>query len=267
MKMTNKKVAVITGASGGIGKALAERLLKREYIVYGISRHPLQWGEMHCIAADVCNEKAVAQAIDEIYQIHGHIDLLVSNAGFGISGAVEETQLIDAQKQLDVNFFGFFNCVKAVLPYMRAANRGCIVAVSSVAGVLAIPFQAFYSASKAAINSLVLSLANEVKPFGIRVLAVMPGDVKTGFTAARKKIFEDTSPYAQRLERSVSGMEHDEQFGMTPQYVAQCIEKIIVQRHPRPFYVIGKKYRLFTFLAKWLPTKLSNWVVGKLYAD
>ena len=183
--MYKKKVAIVTGASGGIGKATAEHLIKDGYIVYGISRHPQQWGELHCIAADVCDETAIAQAMAEVYQAQGHIDLLISNAGFGISGAVEQTTMYDAKRQLDVNFFGFFNCVKLVLPYMRAQREGCIAAVSSVAGALAIPFQAFYSASKAAMNSLVLALANEVRPFGIRVLAVMPGDVKTGFTAAR----------------------------------------------------------------------------------
>ena len=175
--------------------------------------------------------------------------------------------MYDAKRQLDVNFFGFFNCVKQVLPYMRAQREGCIAAVSSVAGALAIPFQAFYSASKAAMNSLVLALANEVRPFGIRVLAVMPGDVKTGFTAAREKgEAEEFSPYAERLNRSVEGMERDEQNGMTPDYVAKRICRAVRRRHPRPFYTIGGKYRLFTFLAKILPAKLCNWVVGKLYA-
>lgn len=265
--MYKKKVAIVTGASGGIGKATAEHLIKDGYIVYGISRHPQQWGELHCIAADVCDETAIAQAMAEVYQAQGHIDLLISNAGFGISGAVEQTTMYDAKRQLDVNFFGFFNCVKQVLPYMRAQREGCIAAVSSVAGALAIPFQAFYSASKAAMNSLVLALANEVRPFGIRVLAVMPGDVKTGFTAAREKgEAEEFSPYAERLNRSVEGMERDEQNGMTPDYVAKRICRAVRRRHPRPFYTIGGKYRLFTFLAKILPAKLCNWVVGKLYA-
>lgn len=265
--MHERKVAIVTGASGGIGRATAEHLMKAGYVVYGISRHPQQWGGLHCIAADVCDESMIAQAMAEIYRAQGRIDLLVSNAGFGISGAIEQTELSDAKRQLDVNFFGFFNCAKQVLPYMRAQGSGCIVAVSSVAGALAIPFQAFYSASKAAINSFVLSLANEVRPFGIRVLAVMPGDVRTGFTAAREKgKIDEASPYAERLERSVSGMERDEQNGMTPDYVAKRICRAAHRRHPRPFYTIGGKYRLFTFLAKLLPAKLCNWVVGKLYA-
>lgn len=259
---------MVTGASSGIGKATAQRLMEAGYIVYGVSRRPEQWGELRCIAADVCDREAVKQAVERIVKEEGRIDLLISNAGFGISGAIEETSLADAKRQLEVNFFGFFNCAKQVLPYMRAQKSGCIAAVSSVAGALAIPFQAFYSASKAAINSLVLSLANEVRPFGIRVLAILPGDVRTGFTAAREKATaESGSPYGERMERSVAGMERDEQGGMTPDYVAKRIVRAVERRHPRPFYTVGGKYRIFTFLGKVLPAKLCNWVVGKLYAS
>lgn len=261
----NKKVAVVTGASGGIGKATAEHLIQKGYIVYGISRNPKVIPGLHTIAADVCDAQAIAQAMAQIYREQGCIDVLISNAGYGISGAVEQTEDTAAHQQMEVNFFGFFHCVKAVLPYLRAQKYGSIVAVSSVAGALAIPFQAFYSASKAAINSLVLSLANEVRPYGIQVSAVMPGDVRTGFTDARQKA-EGGAVYAERLERSVASMEKDERSGMRPEYVAKRICRVAECKHPRPFYTVGPKYRVFTFLAKILPAKVYNYIVGLLYA-
>ncbi len=266
--MPEPKVAIVTGASGGIGYATAKRLAAAGYRVYGLSRHPREEAWMHGLAADVCDAQAVESLVAQVYAAEGRIDLLVSNAGFGISGPVEDTLPADAKRQMDVNFFGFFHCARAVIPYMRAQGGGCIAAVSSVAGAIPIPFQAFYSASKAAINSLSLALANEVRPFGIRVLAVMPGDVRTGFTAAREKgTAAPDSPYAGVLERSVEGMERDEQGGMSPDYVAKCICRAVARKRPRPLYTVGGKYRVFTCLAKLLPARLCNWLVGKLYAS
>ena len=132
-------------------------------------------------------EETLAAAIQEILKREDHIDVLINNAGFGISGAVEFTKTEDAQHQLDVNFFGMVRMNRQVLPVMRRQCYGRIVNLSSVAGAIPIPFQTYYSASKAAINSYTMALANEVKPFGIQVCCVQPGDIRTGFTAAREK--------------------------------------------------------------------------------
>ena len=180
------------------------------------------------------------QLYEEILQREDHIDVLINNAGFGISGAVEFTTTEDAQHQLDVNFFGMVRMNRQVLPVMRRQCYGRIVNLSSVAGAIPIPFQTYYSASKAAINSYTMALANEVKPFGIQVCCVQPGDIRTGFTAAREKNPEGDDIYGGRIARSVAGMERDEQNGMDAGegrriYCACCDEKgNPARQHHRP---------------------------------
>ena len=147
---------------------------------------------------------------------------------------------------------------------MRRDGGGRIINVSSAAAIFAIPFQAFYSASKSAINSLSLAMDNELRGFGIRVTAVMPGDVKTGFTDAREKNAADGA-YGDTVAKSVAVMEKDERGGMTPEYVAGYIVKTAARRAPKPLYVVGAQYKLFALLFKLLPIRTINWLVGKLY--
>ena len=181
----------------------------------------------------------------------------------GVSGAAESTAMQDAKRQLDVNFFGLHACVRAAVPLMRA-HGGTILATSSVAAVFAIPFQAFYSASKFAVNALILALANELKPFNIRVAAIMPGDVKTGFTGARVKADSDDN-YGQSVEKSVAVMEHDEQNGMGPEMIAKKFVALSLKKHPKVLSTVGLQYKFFCFLGKVLPIRLQNFIVGKMY--
>lgn len=185
--MPVKKVCVITGGTSGIGLCTAQAMLEKGYTVYELSRRAEGAPGMKHIMADVTKEETLAAAVQEILTQEDHIDVLINNAGFGISGAVEFTKTEDAQHQLDVNFFGMVRMNRQVLPVMRRQCHGRIVNLSSVAGAIPIPFQTYYSASKAAINSYTMALANEVKPFGIQVCCVQPGDIRTGFTAAREK--------------------------------------------------------------------------------
>ena len=190
-----KKVCVITGGTSGIGLCTAQAMLEKGYTVYELSRRAEGAPGMKHIMADVTKEETLAAAVQEILKQEDHIDVLINNAGFGISGAVEFTKTEDAQHQLDVNFFGM---VRMNLPVMRRQCHGRIVNLSSVAGAIPIPFQTYYSASKAAINSYTMALANEVKPFGIQVCCVQPGDIRTGFTAAREKNPEGDDIYGGR---------------------------------------------------------------------
>ena len=173
------KTAFVTGGSSGIGLSCCRKFLENGYRVYELSRREpkIQTVGVKHISCDVTDEHSVSEAFKKIYNDSGSIDILVNNAGFGISGAVEFTELAEAKKQFDVNFFGCFICSKNVIKYMRLQGGGRIVNLSSLAAPLAIPFQAFYSASKAAVNSLTLVLAFEVRPFNIKVCAAMPGDV------------------------------------------------------------------------------------------
>ena len=261
------KIAVITGGSSGIGLATAELFAEKGFLVDALSRRGGESsGNVRHLVCDVTNEAQVHDVFADIFARHGQIDVLVNNAGFGISGAVELTDDAQAKKQFDVNFFGCFHCCKAVVPLMRRTGHGVIVNVSSMAAALSIPFQSFYSASKSAINALTLALANEVKPFGIRVCALMPGDVKTGFTAVREKSQDPDGVYGEVLQNSVAVMEHDEQNGMPPRALAKAIWRLSQQKRPRPLSTAGAQYHVFALLQKALPASLVNRIVGEIYA-
>ena len=179
---------------------------------------------------------------------------------------MEFTGTEEAQRQLDVNFFGMVRMNRQVLPVMRKQGYGRIVNLSSVAGAIPIPFQSYYSASKAAINSYTMALANEVKPFGIQVCCVQPGDIRTGFTAAREKNQLGDDIYGGRIARSVSGMERDEQTGMAPEQAGAIIARVATRKGVRPVNTIGLQYKFFCFLAKVLPARWLNALVGLIYA-
>lgn len=259
------KTVIVTGASSGIGLATAKLFSENGCSVYDFSRSGKDNGKIIHITCDVTDEESVRNAVSCVIEKEGKIDVLVNNAGFGISGAAENTDTAKAKKQFDVNFFGTFNVSKAVIPFMRDKNSGMIINISSMAAPLAIPFQLFYSASKSAINSLTLALANEVRPFGIKVCAVMPGDVKTGFTAAREKD-SDSGFYSKVLNKSVSVMEHDEQNGMSPDEIAKKVYKLSLQKNPKPISSVGLQYQTFAVLAKVLPVRAVNYIISQLYA-
>ncbi|MEA4912826.1 MAG: SDR family oxidoreductase [Oscillospiraceae bacterium] len=259
-----KKVVVITGGSSGIGRSAAALFAGAGYTVYELSRSGRDTDLARHITADVTQTPSLCAAFRSVFEREGRLDVLVCNAGMGISGPVEGTTDEAAQRQFDVNFFGAFRCVREALPYLRESGDAHIVTLSSVAAPLPIPFQAFYSASKAAVNALTLALANELRPAGIRVCAVLPGDVRTGFTAARQK-GADGGLYGERAARAVGAMEKDEQNGMPPEAVARVILRAAQRKHPRPLYVAGGKYHLFVLLAKLLPARLCNRLVGLLY--
>ncbi|MGI6279210.1 MAG: SDR family oxidoreductase [Acutalibacteraceae bacterium] len=260
-----KKTVVITGASAGIGYHAARVFLKNGYTVYGISRKPSDLEGLKHISADLTDESSVVSAFDKIVSEAGWIDILINNAGSGISGAVEFTDISDAKYQFDVNFFGMVRCIKCALPVMRK-NGGKIINVSSLAAVFPLPFQGFYSASKAAVNALTMSLRSEVKKFGnIQICAILPGDVKTGFTSARRKNETGDDVYGGTISATIAGMERDEENGMTPEYMGRLIYKIATKPNFKPFYVGGKRYKPLVFLEKILPKRLVSYILFKMY--
>ena len=259
------KVAIVTGASSGIGLAVSRKLLNLGYIVYGFSRRGSSAEGVHAVAVEITDEAAVKAAVDSVAGKEGRIDLLINNAGMGISGPVEFTDTADMKRIMDVNFYGQVYCAKAVLPYMRAQKSGRIVCTSSVAAPIAIPYQAFYSTSKAAVSAMALALRNEVRNFGIEVCAVMPGDANTGFTDARKKQSLGNEIYTHN-ESAVAAMEKDERGGMTPDAVASVIVKAATVKNPKPLFTAGAKYKVFVVLFKLLPFRLAYWIVGKMYS-
>lgn len=265
--MSNDKgrIVLITGASSGIGLAAAGEFVRNGDVVYSLSRTAPQNAAVRFIKTDVTSEAEVNAAVDAVLAEQKRIDVLVLNAGFGISGAVEFTNETDAKKQLDVCFFGVFRAAKAALPAIRA-SKGAMLFISSVAGSIPIPFQTFYSAAKAAINALVLGLRSELRGTGVRVAALLPGDVKTGFTAVREKCDAGADLYPA-MRRSVASMERSEQGGMDPARIGKKLVALSKQRRPKPFCTVGFVYKTLLVLGKVLPARLVSCIVGLIYAN
>lgn len=261
-----EKVVIITGGTSGIGLETAKALAKAGCKVYELSRREAEFDFMRHIRCDVSSEEQVRAAVKQVLAEAGRIDVLINNAGFGISGAFEFTESADAHRLMEVNLFGMNNMIRAVLPQMRAQKSGRIVSLSSVAGALAIPFQSWYSISKAAVRAMTVALANEVHKYGIGVTCVMPGDIRTGFTAAREKSVAGDDAYEGRISRSVARMEHDEQTGMDPADAGRTIARIALKRSVKPEYTIGFIYKVFVVLARLLPCGFVRFILEKMYA-
>lgn len=261
----NNKVVIVTGGSSGIGRCTASALKENGCIVYEFSRRNIPMDGVTHLSVDVTDEDAVNAAVQQVIQKETKIDAVINCAGFGISGAVEFTSLEQAKAQFDVNFFGTVTVNKAVLPFLRRQGKGHIVNISSVAAVAHIPFQTFYSASKAAVSSYSYALANEVKPYGIHITVVELGDICTGFTKARQKSILGDDEYGGRISRSVSQMEHDEQNGMDPARIGRYIAGIVEKKNPAVVYVVGAQYKFLSLLCKLLPAAARGKIVGKIY--
>ena len=253
------KVAIVTGGTSGIGLAAVKALREKGCTVYALSRR----GEIPC---DVSEVNSVRAAVQTVLEKEERIDILVNCAGFGISGAGELTPLEAAKKQLDVNLYGTANMVNAVIPAMRQQGGGRIVNTGSVAGFVPIPFQTWYSASKAAVQSYTMAMGNELSPFGITLTAVLPGDTRTGFTAARQKIDDPEGLYGGRIARSVARMERDEQNGVPAQKVGDLIARVALKKRVKPLYIPSFSYNLINVLMRLLPSGVANRLIGILYA-
>lgn len=258
------KSVLISGGSSGIGLATARHFVHKGFRVYELSRSGVsQEGVIH-ISGDVTRPEDCLAAVKQVIEQTGSIDVLICNAGMGVSGAVEFSTAEAMHRQMEVNFFGVVNLIQAVLPSMRERRCGRILVVSSVASLFSIPFQSFYSASKSAVNAVVSALRNEMSPYGIQIGMLLPGDVKTGFTSSRSKstVGDDVYP---RMHKAVSTMERDEEHGQSSERIARCLYVLATRRCLTLYNYEGIGYRLLVLLARFLPNTLVNWVVGKLY--
>jgi len=269
-----KGVVLITGASSGIGKTCAEHLHAVGYRVYGTSRRAAETpapgaAGFQLIAMDVASEESVARAMQQILAREGRIDVVFNNAGDGVAGAVEDTSIEEAQQQLDTNFFGVLRVCRAALPPMRRQGGGLIVNVSSLGGLVGLPFQGLYSASKFAVEGVSEALRMEVRPFGVRVTLIEPGDFRTGFTAQRRKAVaaQGDGAYAERFGKALAAMERDESGGADPLAVARLLHRIILTRSPRARYKVGGFFQKLSVgpVRAILPPKLFEYLLMASY--
>ena len=258
-----KKIVFITGASSGFGLSLAKMYIDHGDVVYGVGHQPFELEGLNYGVCDVRDYTQVNDFVNNIVEKEGRIDIVVSNAGIGISGAVEHTPLEDAKRIMDVNFFGGFHVLKSVLPIMRKQNEGRILLTSSIASYVPIPFQAFYSASKSALDSLICATRSEVIDYNIQITSIQPADANTGFTNARKKADNDEG-YAN-CKKSVTAMEKGERNGLTSDKVAKAIFKTSFKRRQPLRVVVGTTYKFLTGILKLLPQRMREWAVRKFY--
>jgi len=264
------KVVLISGASSGIGLACAGHLARRGYRVFGTSRGTQHAGEVpfEMIQMDVDDEASVRSGVDLILKKAGRLDVVVNNAGFGIAGSVEDTSIEEARAQFETNFFGVLRICRAVLPTMRAQGSGLIVNVGSIGGLIGLPYQGLYSAAKFALEGLTEALRIEVRPFGVHVVMLEPGDTRTGFTGRRRKAAaaQGQSVYAEGFRRALAVIESDEGNGVSPMVSARVLERIITSRSPRLHYRAGAFAQVLIALLKpVLPARLCQWIIASHY--
>ncbi|MEO9181536.1 MAG: SDR family oxidoreductase [Acidimicrobiales bacterium] len=260
----SNRVILVTGASSGIGRVCADSLHESGWTVIGASRRGTSSAGWSPIEMDVDDDTSVTNAIARIVEEHGRVDAVLANAGFGIAGAAEQTSIEDAKAQFETNFWGVIRIVNGALPLFRIQGGGRLLLMSSIGGLLGIPYQAFYSASKFALEGYAESLAYEVESFNIHVTLIEPGNFKTGFTANRRKVVvHGDDPYKDSRERAVSMMERDEINGANPLLVAKAVGKVLGSKNPPRRISVGKlderigimgkrllPYRLFEKAAK-----------------
>jgi NAD(P)-dependent dehydrogenase (short-subunit alcohol dehydrogenase family) len=261
-------VILITGISSGFGMETARLLSQEGHIVYGTVRRDVEpLPGVHYLKVDVRHREAVQNAVQQMVKQEGRIDVLINNAGMGIGGPVEFATEEEIREQMDANFMGLVHFVTAVLPIMRKQGKGKIVALSSIGGVMGLPFQGFYSASKFAIEGYCEALRLEVQQFGIQVVVMRPGDFSTGFTASRKKtVNADAMQVYRSYAESMGKVEHDETGGLKPQVLARKISQIIRKKNPRHGYVVASlEQRLSVFLKRVLPVRWFAKILGNYY--
>ena len=265
MKKDFQKVILITGASSGIGSACARHLLRQGLVVFGTSRiQNKSQLPYHNVIMDVTDLQSVKAGIEYIYQKAGRIDIMINNAGIGIAGAVSDTSLEEAQHQFDTNFFGVLRVCQQVIPLMKSQQHGMIINMSSLAGLVSVPYQGLYSASKFALEGASQAMRMELAPHNIKVVLVNPGDFKTSFTDNRYIIQKYRHSPSSQFAKTLEVIKKDEQKGSSPEKVGRLVAKIIQKKQPKANYLVGSPTEiLFAKLLKfYLPgQKRKYWPI------
>ncbi len=253
MQKNKKRVVLITGASMGLGLEMGKIYKDHGDIVIGLARSEPHERDVfdNFFLCDVGLEEEVKKTIENISKEYNNIDILINNAGFGLSGAVELTPSENIKKIFDVNVLGCIYVYKYVLSLLRQGSK--IINISSVCAFFPLPYRSLYCGSKAALNSIFFGVKMECKPLGIQVTNICPGDIKTNFTKNRVKIRETTSRYSDRIENATNMLDSREDKRMKVSSVANKIYKISNKSSFKAYYIIGAKYKVLNFLMRFFP--------------
>ncbi|MDB2457310.1 SDR family oxidoreductase [Flavobacteriaceae bacterium] len=253
-------VVLVTGASSGLGKSIAFHLHNLGHTVYGTSRDPKKYTEdfpFSLLPLDVTDEASIEALLIELEKKETKIDVLINNAGVGITGPVEETSLDAIRANFETNFFGPLAMIQRVLPLMRKNNNGIIINITSIAGYMGLPFRGAYSASKGALNIISEALRLEIAAQGIRLMTLAPGDYATDIASRRfhAPVIEG-SPYQKAYQESLDTMDSHVDGGNDPIEIAHRVAELIHLKKPRPHYLVGPLLQKFSLtLKKILPQK------------
>jgi NAD(P)-dependent dehydrogenase (short-subunit alcohol dehydrogenase family) len=266
MGVETGRVALVTGASAGIGEAAARALVGAGFTVYGTSRRAAageKRGEVVLLPLDVTDDESVASAVREVLDRSGRIDILVNNAGVGVAGAAEESSTEQARALFETNLFGSIRMTRAVLPHMREQGGGRIINVSSVLGFMPAPFMALYAASKHAIEGYSESLDHEVREQGVRVLLVEPAYTKTSFDTNAVAVDEPLQLYARRREAIDVLIAAAVKGGDEPSVVGEAIVAAATDRRPKLRYPAGPLARRVSKLRRYAPSTVFDKQIRK----
>lgn len=254
------QTVLITGASSGLGKSIAEYLLAKGFKVYGTSRNPKEdvVNGIHFLKMDVTDGESITQATQQLLKNENRLDFLINNAGRGISGPMEEISEKDLKELFETNYFGPLNVIKAVLPTMRAQGSGMIINVTSIAGFMGLPFRGAYSASKGALGLTTEAMRMELKEFNIRLANVAPGDFATNIAAGRFTVnLRESSPYHRSYSKSLEMMDAHVDDGQSPELLAKAVYAIMKEKNPAVHYKVGAFMQRFSvFLKDVLPSRV-----------
>ncbi len=247
------KVVLITGGSSGIGKSVGEFLSSKGYIVYGTSRSPEKYplSKFPIVALDVTKNQTITQAIDTVLSKEGRIDVLINNAGVGITGPIEEIPEAEIKNNFETNLFGPINVIKVVLPSMRQNGSGLIINITSIAGYMGLPYRGIYSASKGAFELVTEAFRMELKDFNIQMTNIAPGDFATNIASGRyhAPILEN-SPYKESYGNTLRLMDTHVDSGKDPLLMAKAIYKVINTPNPKVHYKVGEFMQKFSIVLK-----------------
>ena len=263
------EVVLVTGASSGVGEALAPMLAEKGYTVYGMSRREVDLPGVTAVPADVSDPAAIQSAVARILEETGRLDAVLHCAGIGGAGPVEQMPAERARRIMDTNFWGSWNLCQATIPHLRKSPRGRLLLVGSIAGFMGIPFRSAYCASKAALKTLADSLRLEVQNTNLQVTTVCPGDIATNSIATQyRQPTEDLDPiYQARYRKADEGMANNVDHGMDAKTVAEAMYRIMNKETLKPYYVIGEPIqKASTIASRLLPGRLWEKVLSKYYS-